>query len=171
MLNQFKSSRDNDIKNVNNRINEDINNYKEENPVFVPQQQQQQQQLRYQPLGAENPALKQQREAQFQNFLQQQPPMRSYENERQFQNVYGNQLSPVNFNQPSPTHSRQYNPGPSYNYPQSQPMMGNQIMQGARGPMMSQNSNNGNQRNSFPSFNNVGMEPYNSGSNSSFASW
>ena len=60
-------------KNVNNQITNDINAYKEENPAFAqpqqPMQQQVQQQMRYQPPGAENPALKQQREAQFQNFF------------------------------------------------------------------------------------------------------
>ena len=184
-LNQFKTSRQADIKSVNNQINNDINAYKEQNPVFSQQpqqpqqpqrpqypqqpQQQQQQQLRYQPPGAENPTLKQQREAQFQNFLQQQPAMRSYENERQFQNVYGNQLSPVDFRQPAPTHGRQYNPGPSYNHPHT--VSYGQNMQGARGPLMSQNSNNTQQKRSFPSFNDTGMQPYNASSSSSFASW
>lgn len=175
-LNQFKNSRQADIKNVNTQITNDINAYKEQNPAFaqpvqqVQQQvQQTQQQLRYQPLGSENQALKQQREAQFQNFLQQQPAMRSYENERQFQNVYGNQLSPVDFRQPAPTHGRQYNPGPSYNHPQS--VSYGQNMQGARGPMVSQNSNNLRQKGSFPSFNDTGMQPYNAASSSSFASW
>jgi hypothetical protein len=95
--------------------------------------------------------------------------MRSYENERQFQNVYGNQLSPVDFRQPTPTHGRQYNPGPSYNHPQA--MSYGQNMQGARGPLMSQNSNNTQQKKSFPSFNDTGMQPYNASSSSSFASW
>ena len=185
MLQKFKNSRQNEINNVNKQVSNDINKYKEENPVFgqiqqpqqpqqprypqYTQQTQQPQQLSYQPLGAENPALKQQREAQFQNFLQQQPPMRSYENERQFQNVYSNQLEPVNFKQPTPTQGRQYNPGPSYNYPQT--MSHGQNMQGSRGPLMSQNSNNMRNKSSFPSFNDTGMQPYNAGSNSSFASW
>ena len=172
-LNQFKNSRQNDIKNVNNQITNNINAYKEENPAFAqPQQpiQSMQQQMRYQPPGAENTALKQQREAQFQNFLQQeQPATKSYENERQFQNVYGNQLSPVDFRQPAPTHGRQYNPGPSYNHPQS--VSYGQNMQGARGPMVSQNSNNSQQKRTFPSFNDTGMQPYNASSSSSFASW
>ncbi|MDB4507409.1 hypothetical protein N9064_00805 [bacterium] len=169
-LNQFKNSRQNDIKSVNNQITNDINSYKEQNPAFAqPVQQPVQQQVRYQPPGAENPALKQQREAQFQNFLQQQPAMKSYENERQFQNVYGNQLSPVDFRQPAPTHGRQYNPGPSYNHPQS--VSYGQNMQGARGPVVSQSSNNVRQKGSFPSFNDTGMQPYNASSNSSFASW
>ena len=170
-LNQFKNSRQNDINNVNTQITNDINSYKEQNPAFAPQNVQQpvQQQVRYQPPGAENPALKQQREAQFQNFLQQQPAMKSYENERQFQNVYGNQLSPVDFRQPAPTHARQYSPGPSYNHPQS--VSYGQNMQGARGPLVSQNSNNVRQKGSFPSFNDTGMQPYNAASSSSFASW
>lgn len=181
-LNQFKNSRQNDIKNVNTQITNDINAYKEQNPSFgqpgqpgqpvqpgQPGQPHVQQQMQYMPLGTENQALKQQREAQFQNFLQQQPAMRSYENERQFQNVYGNQLSPVDFRQPAPTHGRQYTPGPSYNHPQA--VSYGQNMQGAKGPLVSQNSNNLRQKGSFPSFNDTGMQPYNAASSSSFASW
>ena len=173
MLQKFKNSRQNEINGVNKQLSNDISKYKEENPVFEQQpqmNQQQRQQMRYQPLGAENPALKQQRESQFQNFLQQQQPAtKSYETDRQFQNVYSNQLKPVDFRQPAPTHGRQYNPGPSYNYPES--MGPQQNMLGARGPMMSQNSNNMKQKSSFPSFNDTGMQPYNASSSSSFASW
>ena len=160
LFNNFKNARQQDLQQINKNMKLDISNYQQslaqedtrkpkyEHPV-----------MQYNPnIGNNNTQYEQQqREQEFQKFLHQDSPMQN-----------STQL----------THSRQYNPSPSYsqNVQQSN-------RQGFNSPMMGQNSNNV-QRKQFPSFNNqrrVGTGSGENGmgvdsfagfsSNSSYASW